>query len=193
MKVRIVLAEKELDYEYVTIDLKSGQHRQPEFLKLNPFGKVPVLVEDDDNLVIYDSTIINEFLDDEYPVPQLRPDDSALRARARILEDYADTAFSLPAMALDRELAKPAGERDEKRVAAARDALEKSLAMLDTALDGNEFLTGDFGLADVAFAPCALQLTRLGVTPGPGLRNVGAWIARLGARASVGTVLKLVA
>src|SRR6185369_2135844 len=47
----------------------------PEFLKLNPYGRVPVLVDDD--VVVYDSTVINEYLDDEYPNPMLMPEDSA--------------------------------------------------------------------------------------------------------------------
>ena len=67
-KVRVVLAEKELEYEKVFVDLRTGEHRQnAEFLKLNPYGKVPVLI--DDEVVVYDSTIINEYLEEEYPHP----------------------------------------------------------------------------------------------------------------------------
>src|SRR5574338_1133528 len=88
-KVRVVLAEKELEYETVFVDLRTGEHRQnAEFLKLNPYGKVPVLI--DDEVVVYDSTIINEYLEDEYPHPNLMPADSAARARVRTLEDYCD-------------------------------------------------------------------------------------------------------
>ena len=88
-KVRVVLAEKELEYETVFVDLRTGEHRQnAEFLKLNPYGKVPVLI--DDEVVVYDSTIINEYLEDEYPHPHLMPEDSGARARVRTLEDYCD-------------------------------------------------------------------------------------------------------
>ena len=74
-KVRVVLVEKELEYETVFVDLRTGEHRQnAEFLKLNPYGKVPVLI--DDEVVVYDSTIINEYLEDEYPHPSLMPEDS---------------------------------------------------------------------------------------------------------------------
>lgn len=192
MKVRIVLAEKDMDCEVVTIDVHSGQHRQPEFLKLNPFGRVPVLV--DEGCVIYDSTIINEYLDDEYPEPALRPTGSDERARVRLLEDYADTAFTLPAMALQNELAKPAGTRDDSRVKAARDVVVKTLEMLNRELDGKEYLGGDsFSLADVAFAPMALQLEKLGVNLDNTLKNVKAWAQRLAARPSVAKVPRLVA
>ena len=71
MKVRIVLAEKEMDCDLITVDLQAGQHRQPEFLKLNPFGRVPVLI--DEGFVVYESTIINEYIDDEYPSRRFGP------------------------------------------------------------------------------------------------------------------------
>jgi glutathione S-transferase len=191
MKVRIVLAEKEMDYETVTVDLQAGHNRQAEFLKLNPFGRVPVLV--DEGCVIYDSTIIGEYLDDEYPEPPLRPAGSDERARTRILEDYADTAFTLPAMALHHELAKPAGSRDEGRVRAAREMITKTLEMVNRELEGREYLSGEFSLADVAFAPMALQLDRLGLHVDSGFKNVRGWIQRLQRRPSVASVPRLVA
>ena len=81
-KVRIILAEKGLSYELVQIDLTQGEQRKPEFLRLNPFGRVPVLIDED--ITVYDSTIIAEYLEDEYPEPPLFPavGSSALRARA---------------------------------------------------------------------------------------------------------------
>src|SRR6202047_418775 len=91
-KVRIVLAEKALTYDLVNVDLTQHENRKPDFLRLNPFGRVPVLVDDD--TTIYDSTIINEYLDDEYPEPPVLPaiGSRALRARAGTLADLRDTA-----------------------------------------------------------------------------------------------------
>jgi glutathione S-transferase len=191
MKVRIVLAEKELEYEGVNVDLKAGQHRLPDFLKLNPFAKVPVLA--DEETVVYDSTIINEYLNDEYPEPPLLPEDSAARSRARLLEDYADVAFTLPAMAIERELERPGEERDQAKLSTAQDVVRKGLALLDRELDGREFLTGSFSLADIAFAPTVLQLEKLGIRLESSQANLKSWINRLAARASIGAVLKAVA
>jgi len=191
MKVRIVLAEKEMDCDLITVDLQAGQHRQPEFLKLNPFGRVPVLI--DEGFVVYESTIINEYIDDEYPEPPLRPVDSGERSRMRLLEDYADTAFTLPAMAVQMELSKPAAVREEQRVRAARDVVVKGLEMLNRELEGREYLAGEFSLADVAFAPIVLQLEKLGIHPDNSLRNLKAWIQRLAARRSIASVPRLVA
>jgi len=191
MKVRIVLAEKELEYDVVAVDLKAGQQKQAEFLKLNPFGRVPVLI--DDETLVYDSTIINEYLNDEYPAPALLPEGSAERARARLLEDYADVAFTLPALAIERELEKPSEERDQGKLTTAQDVLRKGLAMLERELAGKQYLADDFGLADIAFGPSVLQLEKLGVRLETSQVNVRAWIQRLSARPSVGAVLKLVA
>jgi glutaredoxin len=57
-KVRVVLAEKDLEYEKIFVDLRKQEQKLPDFLRLNPYGKVPVLVDEDE--VIYDSTIIND-------------------------------------------------------------------------------------------------------------------------------------
>ncbi len=82
-KVRVVLAEKGLSYELAPIDIAQGEQRKRDFLRLNPFGRVPVLVDED--VTIYDSTIIAEYLEDEYPEPPLLPPvgSSALRVDGR--------------------------------------------------------------------------------------------------------------
>ena len=188
MKVRIVLAEKDWDYDLVTVDMGAAQHRSPEFLKLNPFGQVPVLV--DEECVVYDSTVINEYLDDEYPEPALRPADSDLRARVRLLEDYADTSFTLPAMAIEREMKKGVLDRDDAVLTRAKSILGKGLQMLNGQLDGRDFLVGEISLADIAFAPALMSLERIGVPVDPALGNVRNWIGRLASRPSIGSLPK---
>jgi len=186
-KVRIVLAEKELTFDSVQVDLVKGQQRSDEFRRLNPFGKVPVLV--DESSVVYESTIINEYLNDEYPhPPELLPEDSGERARIRLLVDFADRAFTLPVMALEREA--KAAEKDEARILAAREAVAKALQMLDRELAGREYLAEDFSLADVAFAPALLMLPQIGLPIDLALVNVTAWKARLLARPSIGRAVK---
>jgi glutathione S-transferase len=185
-KVRVVLAEKELEFERVHVDLRAGEQRTPEFLKMNPYGKVPVLVDDD--LVVYDSTIINEYLEDEYPAPSLMPEDSAGRARVRMLEDYCDNSFLPVAGLVLGELAKPEAERDAERLQRYQAEIGRGLARLETLFEGKEFLVGDFSLADVAFVPRLLILPQMGVEIDPRLRQVAAWIERLRERPSVQTL-----
>ena len=184
-KVRVVLAEKDLEYETVFVDLRRGEQKTPDFLRLNPYGKVPVLVDDDE--VIYDSTVINEYLEDEYPLPHLMPEeDSQGRARVRLLEDYCDNSFIPPTTMLLAQLRKPEAERDTQRVEQAREELRRCLYYLRDRLDGHEYLVGnEFTLADVAFAPRMMVLGRLGFEFEPALAPVQAWIDRIRARPSV--------
>ena len=78
-KVRICLHEKGLPFEDIRLDLgKAKDQLKPEYLKLNPNGVVPTLV--DDGNVIIDSSVICEYLDEKYPAPKLTPDD-VVRAR----------------------------------------------------------------------------------------------------------------
>jgi glutathione S-transferase len=182
-KVRVVLAEKDLEYERVHVDLHKGEQKSPEFLKLNPYGKVPVLVDED--IVVYDSTIINEYLDEEYPNPMMMPEDSAGRARVRLLEDFADNSFTPPAGMILAELHKPQGEQDAERVRKYQGEITRVLGRLEAMLAGKEFLVGDFSLADVAFVPRVLALEQLRIELDPRLENVAAWIARLRERPSV--------
>jgi len=182
-KVRVVLAEKDLEYERVHVDLHKGEQKSPEFLKLNPYGKVPVLVDED--IVVYDSTIINEYLDEEYPNPKMMPQDSAGRARVRLLEDFADNSFTPPTGMILAELHKPGAEQDAERVRRYQGEIIRVLGRLEAMLAGKEFLVGDFSLADVAFVPRVLTLEQLGIELDPRLENVAAWIARLRERPSV--------
>jgi len=182
-KVKLVLAEKDLSYETVFVDLMNNAQRSADFLRLNPYGKVPVLIDEDE--VIYDSTIINEYLDDEYPHPPLMPTGSDERARARLFEDFADNSFIPQTNVLATELSKAADQIDQERIQRYRSDLVRVLEFLDRHLEGKEYLVQEFSLADVAFVPRLLVLAPLGVTVPESLTNVMAWIERLGQRPSV--------
>jgi glutathione S-transferase len=187
-KVRIVLAEKGLSYELVEVDLTKGDQRTPEFVRLNPYRKVPVLVDEDTTL--YDSTVIDEYLDDEYPNPPVLPPigSSALRARARLFEDFADNSFTPPVGQLMAEMARPEAERDASRVARLRQTIERVLDYLNHELTGLQYLGTEFSVADIGFAPRLLVLSELGIEPGQGRANVDAWAKRLLERPSIKNV-----
>ena len=182
-KVKLVLAEKDLSYETVFVDLMKNAQRSADFLRLNPYGKVPVLIDEEE--VIYDSTIINEYLDDEYPHPPLMPTGSDERARARLFEDFADNSFIPQSNVLATELSKSAEQIDQERIQRYRADLIRVLEFLDGHLEGQEYLVQEFSLADAAFVPRLLALAPLGVEIPDTLKNVAAWIERLKQRSSV--------
>src|SRR3989442_14621709 len=134
------MAEKDLEYEKIFVDLRRQEQKMPEFLRLNPYGKVPVLVDEDE--VIYDSTIINEYLEDEYPLPRLLPEDSQARARARMLEDYCDNSLIPPTTTLLAQIRKTEAERDDQRVEQPPAELRRALDYLRDKRYGQDFLVG---------------------------------------------------
>ena len=78
-RCRLVLFEKGMDFEIRDVDL----FNKPEDISvMNPYGQVPILVERD--LILYESNIINEYIDERFPHPQLMPPDPVARARARL-------------------------------------------------------------------------------------------------------------
>ena len=184
-KVRIVLAEKSLTYELIQIDLAQGDQRRPEFQRLNPFARVPVLVDED--TTVYDSTIIIEYLEDEYPEPPvlLTIGSSALRARARLFEDFADASFTPQVGQLMAEMARAEGERDQARLQRLHRLIERALDYLNHELTGQQFLAGDFSVADISFVPRILVLGDLGIEASTNRPNVDAWIKRMLERPSI--------
>jgi glutathione S-transferase len=175
-RVRIVLAEKDVPYETVEIDLAD----RPAWLyEKNPAGKVPVL--DEDGWTLPESAVIAEYLEERYPEPPLWPADAGERAVGRLLVFRFDD-FSKPYYALRR------GEDG------ARERFERELAALDGLLEGMPWLSGRaFGLADVAYLPWVLRATDLlgiAVAPWPSL---AAWVERACERPSVAAERELVA
>ncbi|MGH8679084.1 MAG: glutathione S-transferase family protein [Burkholderiales bacterium] len=187
-KVRIVLAEKGLSYDLMLVDLANGDQRKADFLRLNPFGRVPVLVDED--TTIYDSTVINEYLEDEYPEPPVLPlvGNSALRARARSFEDFADTSFTPQVGQLIHEMSRPEGDRDQNRIQRLQQSVERVLDYLNHELHSQQFLAGEFSAADIAFVPRLLVLNHLGFDPAANRANVDAWIKRMLDRPSISSL-----
>jgi glutathione S-transferase len=175
-RVRIVLAEKGIEYETVAIDLDD---RPAWIYEKNPLGRVPVLEED--AFVLPESAVIDEYLEERYPEPPLWPADAAERAFGRLLVFRFDQ-LSKPYYALRRG-EDGAGER-----------LGSELAKLNAVLDARPYLSGrEFGLADVAYVPWILRARdRMGVdvTSFPALSE---WLERLSARPSIAAELDVVA
>jgi glutathione S-transferase len=186
-RVKIVLAEKNLPHDIAPIDLRAQEQKTPEYLKLNPYGKVPVLT--DDATVLYESLIINEYLDEKYPNPPLMPKDPAKRAKARILIDYGMAHFDAPYQRLRMELMKDAQEQNQQVIATAKAELKKLLQRLEDEIGEQQYLLGDFSLVDADLLPRFTRLEGFGVLPDPSLPRLGNYLERVKARPSVRAVL----
>lgn len=184
---KIALAEKRLSWESVRVRLAQKEQKKPEFLKLNPYGKIPVLV--DDGKVLFESCIINEYLDEKYPDPPLMPKDPYLRGRGRVLIDYALNYAHEPYWALRGEMLKSHAQQNQAVLAETRDKLRRLFTYLDEELNNKDFFTGGFSLTDIAILPRLVRMETYGAVPAPSLPRLGAWLERMKARSSVKAIL----
>ncbi len=182
-RVKVVLEEKGLAYETVPVDLRKREQKDPEYLAMNPHGKVPVLVDGD--TVLYESCIINEYLEEKYPDPPLLPADASARARIRILIDYGVTHTNDSHQAIRTEMMKPEDERDAGALAAAKARFIQDLQPLEQELEGRHYMAGDFSLLDAAHLPRIMRHVQWGILPDPSLPLLQAWYERMTARPSV--------
>jgi glutathione S-transferase len=186
-RVKIVLAEKNLPYQIVPIDLRAQEQKTPDYLKLNPYGKVPVLTDDD--TVLYESCIINEYLEEKYPNPPLLPKEPGKKAKARILVDYGMAHFDGPYQKLRTELMKEPQEQNKQVIDSAKNELKKLLQRFESELGDHQYLTGDFSLVDADLLPRLTRLEGFGVLPDPSLPRLEKYMERMKARPSVKAVL----
>ena len=184
-RIRVALREKQIACEEVEVDLPGGAHKTPEFLRMNPAGKLPIL--EDDGFVVAESTAILEYLEERHPTPSLLPGDLRDRARVRQLVAAADAYFT-PAMVrhIHRTLGQPEAEWNRAELEQDRATIASHLDVLERQLEGREFLAGPFTLADVVYVPFVTVLGLLGLADLlEGRPAVAGWIARLEARPAV--------
>ncbi|KVK75146.1 glutathione S-transferase [Burkholderia cepacia] len=136
------LKELDADFEFVSVNLLQGEHKRPEFLRLNPAGKVPVLVDGD--LVIPESAAIVLYLADKYPEKALLPVDPALRAQAYRWVMFAVTELEQPLWRITRHsFLYPPEKRSPADIELAREDFRTMAAILDKHMEGREFIVGD--------------------------------------------------
>jgi len=175
-RVRIVLAEKNLEYEPIEIDLAD---RPAWIYEKNSTGRVPVVEED--GWLLPESAVIMEFLEERYPEPPLLAADPADRALAR-LWIFRHDDFTKPYYALRR------GEDD------AAPRLDAELGKLDAALTLRPWLGGpEYGLADIAYVPWVLRARDLLGVALEGFPAVAAWLEQLVERPSIAMEVEIVA
>jgi glutathione S-transferase len=192
-KVRLVLAEKELDYESHKIDLLKGEQHSPEYVKINPNHVVPTLIND--AAVLFESTLINEYLDDAFPARPMRPADPVARHAMRLWVRESDerlapiAGFLILAVGTRHVVLAKSSEEREAGLAAIADPVKRAkraslieygvqapefepvlksfidhLDRMEAGLSEKKWLSGaEYGLADAATFPYVLRLMQLGM------------------------------
>jgi stringent starvation protein A len=153
-RCRIVLFEKGMDFQVIDVDV----FNIPEDLAvINPYSKVPVLVERD--LVLYEANIINEYIDERFPHPQLMPPDPVMRARARLFLHRFENELYCHIDAIEHAAQKVADK--------ARMAVRDNLTQIAPVFVKQKYMLGDeFSMLDVAIAPLLWRLDHYGIQLG---------------------------
>jgi len=184
-KCKIALYEKGVPFELKMPAAIGTGKVDADFLKASPRAEVPALVDGD--FAIFDSTIILEFIEEQFPEPALLPREPRLRAKARMIEDAMDTHYEPINWGLGevRWFKRAEGERARVIEARAAGQARAFFRWLERQLGGREWFCGDsFGWADLAVIPYINASTNLGVGPSPS-SPLGQWQARATARPSV--------
>ncbi|HEY6897535.1 MAG TPA: glutathione S-transferase N-terminal domain-containing protein [Rhodocyclaceae bacterium] len=149
-RCRIVLYEKQMDFQVIDVDL----FNKPEDIAvINPYNRVPVLVDRD--LVLYESNIINEYIDERFPHPQLMPPDPQTRAKARQLLFTMEHELFSHIDVLEKNLKSA----DKSRVH-VRDRLTELAPIF---AKQKHLLGEEFSMLDVAIAPLLWRLDHYGI------------------------------
>lgn len=150
-RTRIVLHEKDVECQVVEVDIAK---KPRELADLNPYNQVPTMVDRD--LVLYESNIINEYLDERLPHPPLMPVDPVSRARARLL-----------LLRFDRDwysLLPEVTGGDKKAAQRARHVIRDGLSVISPIFKEQSYMLGEeFGLVDCALAPILWRLDHYGI------------------------------
>jgi glutathione S-transferase len=183
-RAAFALFEAGADWQPRLIDWREGGNRSAEYLALNPMGKMPVLKDGD--LVLWESNAINWYVAEKHPAARLLPESLAARAAVQRWQFFqaghvTPACFQIIRATNPHIQASMRVREDAPAVTAARLELARYLPVLETALDGREWLEGGFSLADLAYAPHLSMIADGGFdfAPYPALRS---WLGRLLAR-----------
>lgn len=181
-RVRIACHEKRIAVELVPVDMAARKHREQPYLSLNPYGRVPTL--DEDGFVIYESTVILNYLEATHPAPSLVPADPRGRALVDMHMKLCDLQLTRQAgTVIFPKRFLPKERWNLPAIAAAKSEIEKHLAIVEQQLDGKSFLVAEqFTLAEVCYAPFLEFLELMEIAPPP---MVARWSERIRSRPSV--------
>lgn len=179
-KVLMTLHELGLPCDLVNVDLMRGEQRQESFRRLNPNGRVPVLV--DGELVLWESSAIMLYLAEARPEAGLLPTAAAQRASAYRWLVWQPGTFNPPLQQLSLQIRQGnATDANDPALQTLRQTIVGNIAMLAGGLGAADWLCGDFSLADIVMAPHLHALVGLNL---PLPENLESYLQRLRARPS---------
>lgn len=184
-KNKIALREKGVAFDVALPDGMGSGGGGGAWLAANPRAEVPTLVDGD--FAVFDSTIIQDYIEERWPEPALLPVGAAARARVRMIEEVMDTQYEATTWGMMEVLVfrRVKGTEGEALLARARSQLAGLHGWLEAQLGAAEWFNGAaFGWGDIAVVPFVLGAVGFGAPPAPGSMLAG-WLARCLRRESV--------
>ncbi len=170
-RVWIALLEKNIPFESVIVNLKDGEQFKPEFLKLNPFHHVPVIV--DDGFRIIESLAILDYLETKYPEVSLIPSDSEVLAKVRMVQliTCSELGSQVRPLILDSE--------DFVKIAKAKRQIKRIMGFFSELLGEDNYFGGkQFTVGDIVAGNAVVLINKLGYDLS-NFTNIDAWSQRL--------------
>jgi glutathione S-transferase len=185
----VMLEECNLKYERVPLNMQNKEHKLPDYLKLNPNGKVPVMIDGD--LVLWESIAINRYLAEKYK-PELLGKTIEDRAHVEKWSVWCQTELQSPFVDIViQTMFVPEGQRDNNVIERAKATYPRFLKVLNDHLEGRDYLVGrEFTLADLNTASVAAMPLALKIDISD-YKNILKWLKTIQARPSFQKVAEL--
>ena len=179
-RVWVTLLEKNIEFESIILKL-NGDQFQPDFLELNPFHHIPVLVDQD--FKVFESLAILDYLDAKYPNPSFMPTEAEDIAKVRMIELVTVNELPPASIVLMKEMLDVPVE--EQKIEKAKQTMTTGLQYFEDSLETDQpyFLGEQFTYADIVAGTAVAAIPNLGISLEP-YPKVTKWVENLKQRAS---------
>ncbi len=194
VRVALFAAEKNLELEFVPVDLLNGEHREADFLRKNPFGEVPVL-ELADGTCISETMAICRYLERLHPSPDLMGEDPLDEALIEMWQRRVEFNLYLPARAVFRHTSPYIKALEPTQIAEwaelNRPRVHQALDLVDRRLAESRYLAGErYTVADITLIFCMQMVQRLEIPPAQAGEHIARWFDEVSRRPAVSRVFE---
>lgn len=186
-KPLMVLEELGVPYERIDAGLQYGINDTPEYLKMNPNGRIPTI--DDDGFILWESNSVARYIARKFGNGRLWPVDVQAQANQDLWMDWQQTTMIGPVNVMFVPLVRGGGDGSPEAIDRGRKGAEQAMAMLDAWLKDNEQVSGkDFGVADCVLGPSVHRWYNLPIER-PKMANLDRWFEALMQRPSARKII----
>ena len=191
-KVSCTLEALEMDYKAILVNLSEGEQKNPDFLKISPNGRIPAIVDTSNNLSIFESGAIIQYILDKYDSKGLKPDVQSKEYPYYLQWFHYCEGMVMPPMnqIVVQTILLPEERRDEVVLKQAMNLLSKSLSPVNNYLEGKDYLIGDFSAADCMLGHSCFMANKFG-TVSDDMTNIKRYVSNIESREAFKKAIQL--